>query len=236
MSASLSVENLSVRRGAKLVLDQVSLSLVPGKTIAVLGPNGAGKSSLVQTIAGMVPAVSGQIVLAGKNLLGRTPEIVRKHGVAAVPEGHQVLSRLSVEDNLRAAGWHLSGAEVKRGLDEVFATFPELAQRRTQLAGTMSGGQQQMVAIGHALIAKPQFLLIDEMSLGLAPLIVKRLMGVVAVLKEAGMGILLIEQFTQVALALASEVHVLSRGKIQFTGTPEQIKADPDVLHRAYLA
>ncbi|MGE4481960.1 ABC transporter ATP-binding protein [Acidocella sp.] len=233
---SLRIEKLNVRRGGKLVLDDVSLALEPGKTIAVLGPNGAGKSSLVQSIAGMVPGFGGRIMLGGRNLLGSSPEAIRKAGVAAVPEGHQVLARMSVEDNLRAAGWHLDKVALRRGLEDVFTTFPELAQRRAQAAGTMSGGQQQMVALGHALIAKPAFLLIDEMSLGLAPLIVKRLMGVVAMLRESGMGIMLIEQFTQVALALASEVHVLSRGKVQFSGTPAQIKADPEVLHRAYLA
>jgi branched-chain amino acid transport system ATP-binding protein len=171
----------------------------------------------------------------GRVITGASPDRIRRAGVAAVPEGHQVLTQLTVEDNLMAAASLLPGPQAARVLAEVFQTFPELAERRRQKAGTMSGGQQQMLAIGHALMARPRYLLIDEMSLGLAPLIVKRLTAVLQDLAGRGMGILLVEQFVEVALALASQVVVLRSGAVRLSASPETVRADRKLLSEAYL-
>lgn len=234
-SGALKVENLTVRRGNKVVVNSVSLGIQAGKVTALLGPNGAGKSSLVQALAGVLPIDGGRVLLNGRDITRESPDVIRRRGVAAVPEGHQVLTTLSVDDNLKAAGSMLSRGELDASLQEVYAVFPELAERRSQAAGTMSGGQQQMVAMAHALICRPMFMLIDEMSLGLAPIIVKRLMDVVQNLAARGVGILLIEQFTQLALRLADHACVMSRAELEFNGSPEILIANPEMLHSAYL-
>ncbi|KAA3509815.1 ATP-binding cassette domain-containing protein [Agrobacterium vitis] len=232
----LHIRNLKIRRGVKLAVDDLSLSLEPGKVTALLGPNGAGKSSLVLALAGVLPVEGGHIEIDGRPLVGASPNLVRAAGIAAVPEGHRVLAGLSVDDNLRAAGHVHSKVELARALDEIYAIFGELAERKSQRAGSMSGGQQQMLALGQALICRPKFILADEMSLGLAPLIVKRLMGVVTRLAQEGTGVLLIEQFTAVALKLADVAHVMSRGRLVYSGDPAILERDPEILHKAYLA
>ncbi len=232
---SLEVEELTVRRGNKIVVDKLSLRVQAGKITALLGPNGAGKSSLVLALAGALPIVSGRLRIGGREFQGIPSDEVRRRGIAAVPEGHQVLAGLSVEDNLRAAASMLNRDALADGLRRTYEVFPELHERRQQLAGTLSGGEQQMVALGHALVTNPSFVLIDEMSLGLAPIIVRRLMGVVGDLARRGVGILLIEQFTHLALNLADQAYVMSRARIRFDGEPQTLKADPALLHAAYL-
>lgn len=232
----LEVRNLVVRRGGKIVVDTLSFTLESGRITSLIGPNGAGKSSLVLSLAGVLPIDAGTVDLDGKPLAGASPEAVRRAGVAAVPEGHQLLAGLTVEDNLLAAGFHHSPADARAAIAEVYGVFPELAERKTQRAGSMSGGQQQMAALGQALVARPKFILADEMSLGLAPLIVKRLMKVIERLATRGTGILLIEQFTGVALQLAAEAHVMARGRFSYSGTPQPLIDRPDILHKAYLA
>lgn len=236
MSAMLEIDKLNVVRGRKPVLSDMSLRIEAGKTVALLGPNGAGKSSLVLAMAGVLPIASGAITLEGKNLANLPPESIRRAGVAAILEGHQVLTELSVEENLRVAGFYLGQAELMQEMDLAYGIFPELRELRKRLAGTLSGGQQQMVAVAHALMARPKFILADELSLGLAPLIVKRLMGVLEALAQRGCGILLIEQFTHVALRLADYVYVVNRGRVHFQGMPADVQANPQVLHEAYLA
>lgn len=233
---ALEIEGLTVRRGVKRVVDDVWMSLKPGTITALLGPNGAGKSSLVLALAGALPLEAGFVQIGGRRLSGIGTEAVRAAGVAAVPEGHRVLAGLSVDDNLRTAGRAHSRTELERALDEIYSIFGELAERKNQRAGSMSGGQQQMLALGQALICRPKFVLADEMSLGLAPLIVKRLMGVVARLAREGTGILLIEQFTAVALSLADHAIVMSRGRFAYSGEPQRLISEPDILHKAYLA
>ncbi len=235
MTNDLVVKSLTVSRGGRPVLRDVSLSLQPGKITALLGPNGAGKSSLVLTIAGMLQPDSGEIALGGQNLVGLRPEAVRSHGIAAVPEGHQVLTDLTVHENLMVAGSQLTKADLNKGIERVYEIFQELKPLAKQKAGTLSGGQQQMVALGHALVGTPQFMLADELSLGLAPLIVQRLIGVVEDIAQAGIGVLLIEQFTHLALKVADYAYIIDRGKIRFEGTPADIEANPEVLQEAYL-
>ncbi|MCK9381384.1 MAG: ABC transporter ATP-binding protein [Sulfuritalea sp.] len=236
MSAILEIDNLNVVRGHKPVLRNLSLRIEAGKTIALLGPNGAGKSSLVLAMAGVLPIASGTIRLDGQNLVNLPPETIRRSGIAAILEGHQVLTDLTVEENLRVAGFYLGQADLVAEMNQAYAIFPELLDLRKRLAGTLSGGQQQMVAVAHALMARPKFILADELSLGLAPLIVKRLMNVLEALANKGCGILLIEQFTHVALRLADYVYVVNRGRVHFQGLPAEVKANPSVLHEAYLA
>jgi branched-chain amino acid transport system ATP-binding protein len=230
---TLAVTNLSVTDGNRTLVAGVSLTIQPGQVTAVIGANGAGKSELVLALAGMLPISAGTVTLDGQPLK-HSPDAIRRAGIAAVPEGHRVLTALSVDDNLRAAG-SLMGGRVGAQLDKVYATFPELAERKAQLAGTMSGGQQQMLALGHALMCAPRYLLIDEMSLGLAPLIVKRLLGVVTALKAQGTGILLIEQFTDLALSIAESAVVLRSGKVRYAGPAVALIADKALLQNAYF-
>jgi branched-chain amino acid transport system ATP-binding protein len=231
----LEIRDLGVVIDGKLVVDGVSLTVRPGQVTAVLGANGAGKSELVLAVAGLLPVLRGSVTVDGSAITGARPDRIRAAGVAAVPEGHQVLTQLSVVENLAVAGSLLPQAEADAALAEVFAIFPELAERKQQPAGTLSGGQQQMVAIGHALMARPRYILIDEMSLGLAPLIVKRLTQVVAALAGKGMGVLLVEQFVEVALSLASDVVVLRKGVVRLSSDPASLRADPARLAAAYL-
>jgi branched-chain amino acid transport system ATP-binding protein len=210
------------------------LTVKPGEVTAVIGANGAGKSELVLALAGVLPMVAGDIKLDGAPLSAKGPEAIRRAGIAAIPEGHRVLTDLSVDDNLRAAG-SLIKTGLNERLAETYAVFPELAERKGQLAGTLSGGQQQMVALAHALMCNPRYLLIDEMSLGLAPLIVKRLLGVVSDLKARGVGILLIEQFTDMALGIAESAVVLRGGKMRYSGPARDLAKDSQLLHDAYF-
>ncbi|WP_171948150.1 ATP-binding cassette domain-containing protein [Bradyrhizobium erythrophlei] len=164
------------------------------------------------------------------------PEAIRASGLAAVPEGHQVLNELSVEDNLKVAGSHLSRAELRSAIDVALGTFPELRERLQARSGNLSGGQQQMVALAQAIIAKPRYLLADELSFGLAPVVVARLVPVLQDLAAQGVGVLLIEQFTHIALKIAHAVYVMERGKICFSGEPRELIDNPAILHSAYLA
>lgn len=236
MSAGLEIKGLAVSRGGKQVLHGVDLRIEPGKVTTLLGANGAGKSSLVLAVAGAVGSTSGSIEADGRPLTGLRPEAVRSLGVAAVPEGHQVLTELSVEDNLKAAGSHLSRTELAAAIEAALDTFPELRARLSQRAGDMSGGQQQMVALAQAIVCRPRYILADELSFGLAPVIVARLVPVITRLAEQGVGVLLIEQFTHIALKLAHFAYVMERGRIRFAGDPEQLRRDPSILHSAYLA
>ena len=231
---SLVIDGLSAIASERTAVHDASLSLSRGEIACVLGPNGAGKSELVLAIAGKLAKVAGSITLEGRDITTAGSAAIRAAGVAVVPEGHRVLTDLHVDDNLRAAASGLS-VDPEERLAAVYGTFPELAERKKQRAGSLSGGQQQMLALGHALMAKPDYLLIDEMSLGLAPLIVKRLAGVVAELRADGVGILLIEQFTDMALSLSDQAFVMVQGRIVFSGDPKDLAADPDKLHRLYM-
>ncbi len=231
----LELSQVSVAQDGRTVVDQVTLNVLPGQVTALLGANGAGKSELVLGVAGLLPVIHGKIIVDGRDITNAKPDLVRSFGVAAVPEGHQVLTTLSVEDNLMAAASQLSLAEAQAALAYVLDIFPELAERHAQLAGSMSGGQQQMLAIGHALMVKPRYLLIDEMSLGLAPLIVKRLVNVVKQLVAQGTGVLLVEQFVEVALGMVDRVVVLRKGTVRLDAKPAEIIADRTLLTRAYL-
>ncbi len=236
MSGFLAAEKLDVERGGRLVVHGVDLRVERGRVTALLGANGAGKSSLVLSLAGALPAAGGRILCDGREIQNLRPHRVRRLGVAAIPEGHRVLGELTIEENLRVAGTHLARRELDKAVAEAYLTFPELQERRTTRAGALSGGQQQMVVIAQAIVSKPSYILADELSFGLAPVIVTRLMPVLLDFAKRGAGVLLIEQFTDLALQISQHVYVMERGRIGFSGEPEELKRNPDILHSAYLA
>lgn len=233
---TITVDNLVVERGGKRVLHGISFALQPGAISTLLGANGAGKSSTVMALSGAIPTASGSVSLGDLRLTGLSPDAVRRRGVAMVPEGHRVLGQMSVEDNLLVSVLERGTAARRDGLARAFAIFPELEARRNQLAGDLSGGQKQMVAMAQAFLAKPRFMIVDELSLGLAPAIVKRLAEALTLAARDGIGVLLIEQFANLALGLASHALVMERGRIVFDGTSQTLRQQPDILHGAYLA
>jgi len=234
--SELAVHNLSVARGGRPVLRYVSINVPRGEITALLGANGAGKSTLVLTIAGVLPALRGSVSCEGVQLLGQPPDAVRRHGVALVLEGHPVLTGLSVRDNLAAAAMMHARRDAEREIEAALEIFPELRNRLSTAAQNLSGGQKQMVVIAQGMIARPRYLLIDELSFGLAPSIVSRLAETIQVIAQRGIGILLIEQFTTLALALAKTALVLERGELVFSGSCEELRNNPEILHGAYLA
>ena len=235
MTDLLRLGGLTVARGGRPVLHGVTLEIPPGEVTALLGPNGAGKSTLVLAVAGVLKPLSGSVELAGRNLAGRRPESIRRAGVAVVPEGRRLLPELTVADNLQVATYALSRDEGKAGRAYALELFPELDKRLDTSARSLSGGEQQMLVLAQALVSKPRFLLIDELSLGLAPVIVKRLIPTIRTVAESGVGVLLIEQFATVALGLANRAHVIDRGRLQFSGAASELKARPELLQSSYL-
>ena len=226
---------MKITRAIATVINDVLLELSTGEIVALLGPNGAEKSELFLGSASVIPLASGAVAVDKTFVNGSGIHAVRAAGIAAVPEGHQVLGGLSVIDNLQAADPSLSTADRDAEVANAFNIFPELRALQHQEAGSLSGGQQQMVAIAQALVLSPQFLLIGEMSLGLAPVIIDRLIGVIRDLRAKGIGILLIEQFTQLALDVADRCYALSQGEVKFAGNLAQLKSDASILERAYL-
>lgn len=231
----LEVSGLVLKRGGKRVLHGVDLVAPPGEITALIGANGAGKSSLVMAVAGVLPILGGQLRADGQSLAGLRPERVRERGVAVVPEGHRLLGALSVADNLRVAASHRPAREVAPAIDEVLEILPELRAKLQDPGRSLSGGQKQMVAIAQALLAQPRYLVVDELSLGLAPLVVKRLADLLRRVAACGTGVLLIEQFTSMALGMATQANVLVRGRMAWSGAASELVARPDILERSYL-
>jgi branched-chain amino acid transport system ATP-binding protein len=235
VTVQLVIEDFTVARNGRAVVRAVNLEIPEGEVTALLGPNGAGKSSLVLGVAGLLPVEGGAVRLGDLDLTGRRPERIRQAGVAVVPEGRRLLSELTVEDNLAVACYALGKADAASGLAWALDLFPELKQRHDTAARSLSGGEQQMLVLAQALVSKPRFVLIDELSLGLAPVVIKRLMPTIREVAASGVGVLLIEQFATVALGLANMVHVMDRGRIEFSGSAAELKENPDLLHSSYL-
>jgi branched-chain amino acid transport system ATP-binding protein len=231
----LELDKFTVARNGRPVVRDVSLTIPQGEVTALLGPNGAGKSSLVLGVAGVLRPEGGTVTVGDLELTGRRPERIRRAGVAVVPEGRRLLSDLTVDDNLAVACYSLSREDARAGRQWALELFPELNQRLDTPARSLSGGEQQMLVLAQALVSKPQFMLIDELSLGLAPVIIKRLIPTIRTVTESGVGVLLIEQFATVALGLANRVHVMDRGRIEFSGSAQELKDNPDMLHSSYL-
>jgi branched-chain amino acid transport system ATP-binding protein len=232
---TLRLDQLVVARGGRPVVQGVSLEVPAGEVTALLGPNGAGKSSLVLAVGGILKPAGGHVYLHRAELTGRRPERIRAAGVAVVPEGRRLLSELTVEDNLRVATYSLTPEEARAGRAYAHELFPELDKRLSVPARSLSGGEQQMLVLAQALVSKPAFVLIDELSLGLAPVIVQRLIPTIRAVADGGAGVLLIEQFATVALGLAERAYVMDRGRIRFSGPASELKESPELLQTAYL-
>jgi branched-chain amino acid transport system ATP-binding protein len=233
--AALSLRGLCVARGAREVLHDVSLEIPPGEVTALLGPNGAGKSTLVLAVGGVLRPSGGQVLLGTQDLTRRPPEQIRAAGVAVVPEGRRLLPDLTVADNLRVATYALDREGASAGMARALELFPELKARWRVPGRSLSGGEQQMVVLAQAIASRPTTLLVDELSLGLAPVVVKRLIPVLTEVASSGVAVLLIEQFAHVALALANTVYVLEGGRVRYHGTAAELRDNPDILHSAYL-
>ena len=234
--ALLRVDALQVHYGAVQALKGVSLHVDAGEVVTIIGGNGAGKSTLMKAISGLEPAAAGSIQFLGQDIT-RTPGHLRVPlGIAQSPEGRQVFADQTVYDNLLLGAYHRKdgAAQIAADIDKQFDTFPRLRERREQMAGTMSGGEQQMLAIARALMSRPQLLLLDEPSLGLAPLIVKEIFAIVRQLKAQGVTILLVEQMANQALAVADRAYVLETGRFTLEGSAADLRRDPKV-RAAYL-
>jgi branched-chain amino acid transport system ATP-binding protein len=230
----LDVRDLRAGYGRVEVLRGVSLQVRPGEIVALLGSNGAGKSTLNNTVCGVVPATAGRVTFDGADLTGaKTKDIVRA-GLIQVPEGRRVFPNLSVQENLELGSFARARERRAANLERVYATFPRLAERTRQLAGTMSGGEQQMLAIGRGLMAEPKLLILDEPSLGLSPLLVEEMFALIGRLHEQGLAVLLVEQNVGQSLAIADRAYVLENGAVRFSGTPAELLRSPE-LKRAYL-
>jgi branched-chain amino acid transport system ATP-binding protein len=201
----------------------------------LLGANGASKSTLVLAIGGVLRPSGGRVLLGDRDVTGMRPERIRSAGVAVVPEGRRLLSDLTVHDNLRVATYALSRGDAAKGIDYALELFPELQKRWDIQARLLSGGEQQMLVLAQALVSQPKVVLVDELSLGLAPVIVKRLVPTLAAVAESGVGVLLIEQFAHVALGLAQKAYVIEGGRIHYEGPAQRLKDEPEILRSAYL-
>jgi branched-chain amino acid transport system ATP-binding protein len=229
----LEVDDLSVAYGAIRALRNVSLHVEEGEVVAVLGPNGAGKTTLLRAITGTVRVQSGRISFRGEPITGAPPESLVRRGVSLVPEGRHIFPRLTVLENLLVGAIARRDTEVRSDVDAVFELFPILAERRGQMAGTLSGGEQQQLAIARSLMSRPRLMLLDEPSLGLAPLIVEQIMRLLGELRDRGVTLLLVEQNVHRALELADRAYVLSVGQIVLSGTADELAAGS--IERAYL-
>jgi branched-chain amino acid transport system ATP-binding protein len=230
----LTVRNLAVRYGGIAAVRDVSFDLGAGECVAIIGPNGAGKSSTLRAISGLAPVSDGTITFDGTTLNALSPHAIARLGVAHVPEGRHVFGPLTVEDNLRLGAQRLGVADVGAGLERVYATMPKLKERRRQKAGSLSGGEQQMLVIGRALIRDPKILMLDEPSMGLAPQIVDTVFDLLAELRNAGQTVLLVEQNAQQALTFAQRSVVLNLGEVKMHGASSELLEHADVIN-AYL-
>lgn len=235
MSPALDVREIEVAYGGVSAVRGLSLSVGAGEIVGLIGPNGAGKSTTLHAIMGLLPLRAGDVTLGGRSLRGRAPEQIARDGVALVPEGRRLFGELTVEENLRLGLAAARGANAESELSQVYALFPVLEESRKRVAGALSGGQQQQLAIARALVARPSVLLLDEPSLGLAPSVVDFVFSMLQSIRERGLAILLVEQRAQRTVAIADRSHVLANGELRVTLTPEDA-ADTDQMVAAYLS
>jgi len=234
----LKIRNLQTFYGRIRVLDNVSLSVKPGEIVTLIGANGAGKSTILNTISGLISSWQGEVFFQGERLNGQPPEAIVRMGICQVPEGRQIFHPLTVLENLELGAYLRHGRRDKRyihqDLDMVFSLFPILSERKQQVSGTLSGGEQQMLAISRALMSRPKLLLLDEPSMGLAPRVVADIFRTIGQLRDEGLTILIVEQNARAALKIADRGYVLETGKIILQGTGSELLEDHDVK-RAYL-
>ena len=230
----LAVNAINVKYGPIHAVRDVSLSVETGEIVTIIGANGAGKSTILKTLVGLLRSGTGEILLNGESLSSLSPAAIVSRGIALVPEGRRVFPRLNVLDNLLLGGYGKPRQQIGETLSQVFEMFPRLRERRQQLAGTLSGGEQQMLAIGRGLMSRPRLLFLDEPSMGLAPLLVQQIFETILTINERGTTILLVEQNAHMALAIADRGYVLETGTIVLTGSAEELSGNPQVRN-AYL-
>ena len=231
----LEIKDLNVFYGAIHALKGISLTVEEGELVSLIGANGAGKTTTLHTISGLLPAASGSVTLDGKDLQKVAPNKIISMGLAHVPEGRHVFARMTVEENLRMGAYIIKDQKkISENLENVYSHFPRLKERSRQLAGTLSGGEQQMLATGRALMTNPRIVLMDEPSMGLSPLLVKEIFSIIQELHESGITILLVEQNAKMALAVADRAYVLETGCISMSGKASAL-AEDDRVRKAYL-
>ncbi len=229
----LKVNNINVYYGPIHAIKDVSFEVHPGEIVALIGANGAGKSSTLQTVSGLLRPKTGSVVFDGKDITKTEPHKIVKMGLAQVPEGRRIFLRMTVMENLEMGAFTQKGVSSK-GIEEIFNRFPRLKERQKQIAGTLSGGEQQMLAMGRALMSHPKLLMLDEPSMGLAPVLVEQIFEIIAELKKSGVTILLVEQNAGMALEVADRAYVLETGSIILSGTGKEL-AESDEIKKAYL-
>ncbi len=232
--ALLQVNDINVYYGAIHAIKGVSFAVEEGEIVTLIGANGAGKSTILNTVAGLLHASSGSVEFGGKNLHGVPAHKIVSQGLALVPEGRRVFLHMTVEENLEMGAYTQPRSSVDSGLEKVYTHFPRLKERRTQIGGTLSGGEQQMLAMGRALMSDPRLMMLDEPSMGLAPILVDQIFDIIKALHAHGTTILLVEQNAQMALSVADRGYVLETGKIVSSGTGKELLSDESVK-KAYL-
>ena len=234
----LDIRGLRASYGAVEVLRSIDFTVARGEIVALLGTNGAGKSTILRCISGLLRPDSGEVFFDGRDVAGVSTEETVQIGITQVPGGRGLLPNLTVEENLRMGAYPLrkNRKAVKEGYDRVYATFPRLAERRRQLAGLMSGGEAQMLAIGRALMLQPKLMMIDELSLGLAPLIVQQLVGIVKEINASGVSMILVEQSANLALSVTDHAYFIEKGQIRFDGSSKELLERDDLLRSVFLA
>ncbi len=231
----LALHNVTLHRGNTRVLDGVSLEVAEGELVALIGANGAGKTTVLRTISGLLTPSAGSITFRGKPIHGGDSDAIVRMGIAHCPEERKIWPEMSVYEHLELGAFvRKKGKDIHQDIERVYETFPILKERRTQLAGTLSGGQQQMVAIGRALMSRPALCMFDEPSMGLAPMMVETIGNMIAAIRKQGTTVLLVEQNASLALRLADRAYVLETGRVMLSGPAKALMADPEV-HRAYL-
>ncbi len=234
MAELLKVEDINVYYGAIHAIKGVSFHVDEGEIVTLIGANGAGKSTTLQTVSGLLRSKTGSITFEGKSISGVPAHTLVSHGLAHVPEGRRIFLQMTVEENLEMGAFTQPNANTASSMETVFAQFPRLEERRRQIAGTLSGGEQQMLAMGRALMSHPKLLMLDEPSMGLAPILVEQIFDIIRELHKAGTTILLVEQNAQMALSVADRAYVLETGKITLSGTGAEL-AQSDAVKKAYL-
>jgi len=234
MSTLLKVDNIHVYYGAIHAIKGISFEVNEGEIVTLIGANGAGKSTTLNTVAGLLKPREGSITLEGQSLLGIPAHKLISRGMALCPEGRRIFQQMTVRENLEMGGYSRPDAEIDASLEDVFSRFPRLREREKQIAGTLSGGEQQMLAMGRALMSKPKLLMMDEPSMGLAPILVEQIFDIIKELHQAGTTILLVEQNAQMALSVADRAYVLGTGMITMSGPAAEVLAD-DRVRAAYL-